>query len=874
MAYRYRASSRRNPSREGRVRKGCFRARPIVLLFSCISAGIVVSVNGCLAEGGAGRLQLFWHVAALLLLAGLALAPSLRRKPLALSKRGKASASSLREKAFASSLRGKPSSVPLHVLAGFALVCGAAGGLACLERARLPDRFDGWPCAVQGVVTSVSLTEPGEFSVCVTGAMPPAYVAAVEVVPASHLAGKTLLIQAFNESPEILDALEPGQRLSVWGSLSVPKGPSNPGGFDYRLYLLSKGVSGTLRSASVSVDAPAGAQVRALLHRVRRSLYTVMRNSLPGDEAALLAGIVLGDRGALPDETLDDFRRTGLFHVLAVSGLHVHFVLIPVEALLRRISRPGPRNAARALTLALYSTLTGMQPSVIRSSIMAFLPGLAVSSARRCRALDGLAIACLAIIVGNPLALFDPGLQLSALATLGLIALPGPRADGEQGWSSKAVGFVSATFSAQAFTLPIIASRNDWPLIAFVANPLLVPLMGMMVTTGMAGSVLAALLGLSPVARLLLLPAGGIARLSCMMVGLLSRSSAASIPLPPLTLPQTALYYAALAATTGYWRPGFVFSVRNRPWASVLILVLIVALGLALGEPGKPGGALRLTFIDVGQGDSVLVETPGGSALLVDAATEKAAASQIVPLLRRWGIARLDCLVITHRHADHAGGASIVLERFDTGMVLSGPSGPASGEGGVIVLPPETCQVTLGQAIIAGKAGPDGPEFGMRALWPDQYEIEAGVSENDRSLVLTVEMGAFSCLLMGDAGGRVEQALSGGPERLACYALKVGHHGSSTSTGRLLLDATNPRVAIISVGPNSFGHPGKSTLSRLSEHDITVLRTDRDGAVVIVTDGRRVKVGTARRRESAVSWGITGAAEVPRELRDSAKADQ
>ncbi|MDP2857033.1 MAG: DNA internalization-related competence protein ComEC/Rec2 [Bacillota bacterium] len=824
-----------------------------------------MSVTGGLAEGGATRLQLFWHAAALLLLVGLALAPSLRGKPLAPSKRGKA---------FAPSPRGKPSSIPLQVLAIFALVCGAAGGLACLGRTRLPDQFDGWPCAVQGVVTSVSLTEPGEFSVCVTGAVPPAYVAGGEVVPVSHLAGKTLLIHAFNERPEVLAALEPGQCLSVWGNLSVPKGPSNPGGFDYRLYLLSKGISGALKNVKVSVDAPSGVQLRSLLYRVRRSLYIAMRNSLPDDEGTLLAGVVLGDVGAVSDETLESFRQTGLSHVLAVSGLHVQFVLVPVEALFRRISRPGKRNVARALTLALYSAITGMQPSVIRSSIMAFLPGLALSSARRCSGTDGLAIACLAIVVANPLALFDPGLQLSALATLGLVALPGRPVAGKQGWPSKAAGLVSATFSAQAFALPVLASTSDWPLIAFVANPLLVPPMGMMVTLGTAGSVLAALLGPSLAGRLVLLPAGGIARLSCMMVGLLSRLSAGSIPVSPLTSPQTALYYAALAAITRHWRPRFVCSVRNRPWASIAIMVLLIALGLALGEPGKPQGALRLTFIDVGQGDSALVETPGGSALLVDAGTEKAASGQIVPLLRRWGYRGLDCLVITHRHADHAGGASILLERFGAGRVLSGPSGPASGEGGVVVLPSETCQVSAGQAIIVGKTATDGPEFGMRVLWPDQYEIELGISENDRSLVLTVEMGAFSCLLMGDAGGRVEQALLGGPERPECYALKVGHHGSGTSTGRALLEAANPRVAIISVGPNSFGHPGKSTLSRLGEHDTLVLRTDRDGAVVIVTDGRRVKVGTTRRRESTRSWGITGAAEVPRELSDSAKADQ
>jgi competence protein ComEC len=771
----------------------------------------------------------------------------------------------------------------LQTIAVCAVLCGSVAGMVCLERMRLPDPLDGMQCTVQGVVARVSLTVPGEFSVNVASGIAPAHKDTGRGNPLSCLMGKMLLVQALDEQPGAIMELEPGQRVSIWGRLSLPRGVSNPGGFDYRLYLFSKGVSGTLRCATVSLDAPAGAGLATLVHHVRRSLYLATCRTLPGGEAALLAGIVLGDRGGLADETVEDFRATGLVHVLAVSGLHVHFVLVPVEALLRRVPRPGLRNAARAAALAAYSCLTGMQPSVIRSSIMAFLPGLAVSSGRRCRGLDGLALACLAIIVANPLALFDPGFQLSALATLGLIALPGPREarrhdeavrSTRQRWASQALGLVSATFSAQAFTLPLISARNDWPLIAFVANPLLVPLMGVLVTTGMAGSVAAALLGRLPAARLLMLPAGGVARLSCAMVRALSRSPPGSIPLPALTMQQTVLYYAVLLAITGHWRPGFWHSPRCRRGAAMFILALVVALWLALGQPGRPSGALRLTFIDVGQGDSALVETPGGLTLLVDAGTERAASAQVLPALRRLGCRRLDFLIITHRHADHAGGAAIVLDRFGAEMVLSGPSVSVSDEHGLVGLPRGTRQVVAGDDIIVGKARPDGPEFSVRALWPCPSTMEQDTTENDRSLVLEVRMGAFSCLLMADAGCRVEQALLDGQELRECYVLKTGHHGSATSTSREFLDTVNPSVAVVSVGPNSFGHPAGSTLSRVSACGASVFRTDQEGATTIVTDGRRVKVQAIRRRESAGPRGITQAAEVRCGLRNCAEADR
>lgn len=796
-----------------------------------MSAGIVLSVSGSLAEASAAGLQLFWHAAALLLFAGLVVVPSFRRKTF---------------------------SVPLQALAMFALVCGAAGGLARLERLRLPAQYDDRPCAFRGVVASISLTEPGQIWVEVTGDTPPAYVAGNDTITGSQLAGRVLVVQAFEESPQVLSSLEPGRSLSVWGYVSLPKGPSNPGGFDYKLYQLSKGISGTVRNAKLSAGEPATLSVKTLLHRLRLRLYQAIISSVPSSEAALLAGVVLGDRGNLDDGTLENFRRTGLFHVLAVSGLHVHFVLAPAEVLLKKVSRPGARNVARALVLALYSVLTGMQPSVIRSSIMAFLPGLATSSGRRYRGLDGLSVACLAIVVANPLALFDPGFQLSALATLGLIALPGSSGEQASGWLARAAGLASATFSAQAFTLPVLASRSDWPLIAFVANPLLVPILGMSVTAGMAGSVLVSLLGQSRAARLLLLPAGSISRLSCMMVDALCRLKAGNIPLPPLTPSQAAMYFGALAVCTGYWRPSFLCSIRSRPVARAVTIALCVALALALGEPGKPRGTLRLTFIDVGQGDAVLMETPGDAALLIDTGTEKAAGRQVLPLLRRWGRTRLDSIVVTHRHADHAGGVAALLEQGTAETVVCGPAAAGKEDGDIIALPPHAREVYSGQVIVSERAydhvpaggGLSGvPVLNVRVLWPDEQGAGPGASDNDMSLVLKVEMGGFSALLMGDAGGIAERALVAGSEEFQCFVLKVGHHGSVTSTSTALLHAADPQVAVISVGPNSFGHPGRSTLNRIQEQHAMIFRTDLDGAITIVTDGRRVKVRTMLRRE-------------------------
>ncbi len=827
-------SSAESTRSEGRVRKEWFSARPVVLLFGCLSAGIVLSVSGNLAEESAAGLQLFWHAAALLLFAGLVVVPSLWRKTF---------------------------SVPLQALAMFALVCGAAGGLARLEQVRLPVQYDGRPCAFRGVVTSVSLTEPGQIWVEATGDTQRAYVAGNDTVTGPRLAGRLLVVQALEEPQDVLFSLEPGQEISVWGYIDLPKGPSNPGGFDYRLYQFSRGISGTVRNAKVFPGDVVAASAKTLLHRVRRLLYEAITSSVPAGEAALLAGVVLGDRGNLDDGTLESFRRTGLFHVLAVSGLHVHFVLAPIEALLKRVSRPGARNAARALVLALYSVVTGMQPSVVRSSIMAFLPGLAISSGRWYRGLDGLSVACLAIIIAEPLALFDPGLQLSALATLGLIALPGPSGAQASGWLDRAASLVSATFSAQAFTLPVLASRSDWPLIAFVANPLLVPLLGMSVTAGMAGSVLVALFGRWRAASLLLLPAAGIARLSCIMVDALCRLKAGNMPLPSLTPSQAAMYFAALAVCTGYWRPGFLCSIRARPIARAVTIALCVALALALGEPAKPRGALRLTFLDVGQGDAMLIETPGGSSLLVDTATEKAAERQVIPVLRRWGRTRLDSIVVTHRHADHAGGVNVLLEQGAAEAILCGPAAAGQEDGDIVVLAPEARQTCSGQVILSEKESPaDGnlpasdalsgrQGFNVRVLWPGEQGAGPGTSENDTSLVLKVEMGRFSALLMGDAGGVAERALVAGSEQLRCFVLKVGHHGSVTSTSKALLDATSPRVAVISVGPNSFGHPGRSTLNRIQEQEAVILRTDLDGAITVVTDGRRVKVRTTLRRE-------------------------
>jgi competence protein ComEC len=640
---------------------------------------------------------------------------------------------------------------------------------------------------------------------------------------------------------EIAVPLGEGQRLWAEVRLHPPSGFRNPGGFDYPAQLRRQGVvlvgSGRGdRLGALTPDAPPWPVA------VRRWAVATMRARLPERSAALLAGLVLGERSALPPETDEAFRRAGVYHVLAVSGSNVALVAATVFVSLSLLGVPRRLTALVAgAVLAGFALVVGSQPSVLRATGMGLLVLLGLFLERESRVANALGLAALGLLVWRPADLWDPGFQLSFAATAGIVhaapavweALEGR---GTPAWLAVPV---AVSLAAQAAVTPImVAHFHQLSLAGVAANLAVVPLAGAATTLGLLATLADGLWGALGAALfealwllLLLLRA---------MVWLAASLPGAMVHLPAPGLLAVVAWYGALLLL-----PHAVPSCRAR---RVSVGLLAAAILLSAWPWLRPGdGRLRVAFLDVGQGDAVVIELPEGRRMLVDGGSggaERFDAGErlVAPFLWSRPTRRLDVVVATHADADHAGGLAAIVRRFQVGEVWeNGWWGPRSEDTRRAIERARIPRRVLraGQRLWLGSALVSvlNPAGGC----PEEEAAGAPASDNDRSLVLRLDWRGLSLLLTGDLGFAGEAAiLARGPPARA-LVLKVAHHGSRFSTGQAFLEATRPAVAVISAGArNPFGHPAGETLRRLAASGARVHRTDRDGAVILESDGARL----------------------------------
>jgi competence protein ComEC len=598
-----------------------------------------------------------------------------------------------------------------------------------------------------------------------------------------------------------------GQRVSFEARLDRPLGFRNPGTFDYAERLLRHGVTvvGTGRGERIT---PLDDRDPPWSVRLRRGAVAAMREALPPVSAALLAGLLLGERTDLPADVDAAFRRAGVYHVLAVSGFNVALVASTVWALLA-LAR-APRRVAALGALAVvggFAIVVGPQPSVLRATLMAGLVLVALLLEREASVLNGLALAALVILAVRPADLHDPGFQLSFAATAGIVLAPLPR--------NRLAAAVAVSAAAQLAVLPIgLTHFNQLSTIGVLANLGVVPLAGLATVLGLvavaAGAVSATLAGwLFAAAWPILLALRGVVALAAAVPG-------AVVHVPAPGVPAIACYVTALGLALAAWGRRQKRRLHARRMAAAAVALVSLSGLLTLWPAVRPAdGRLRVSVLDVGQGDAIVIEGPDGRAVLVDAGAGglyrlDAGERVVAPFLWNRGVLSLAAAVVTHDDLDHAGGMAAIRDLF----TIRGAWDGAPGAG----------PLALGGAIITPLTA-------------------AAEGRNDAARVLRVDFGLVSVLLASDVEGPGEQALVASGAPLRATVLKVPHHGSRTSTGAPFLAAVRPSVAVVSVGArNVYGHPDPGVLARLAAAPADVYRTDRDGAILLDTDGRILTV--------------------------------
>ncbi|MCL6611503.1 MAG: DNA internalization-related competence protein ComEC/Rec2 [Peptococcaceae bacterium] len=653
-----------------------------------------------------------------------------------------------------------------------------------------------------------------------------------------------------------------GDSVRVRGRPFLPDSPDNPGQFDYGEYLAGRGIWAVILAEDGNgvekTGSGRGGPVAAAALGIKQRLMEINRATLEPGHAALVNGIVFGSRGEIDRRDAEIFNEAGVVHILSVSGLHVGLVAAGVLGLLGLIGLQRFGFPALTAVLPVYACITGMGPAVVRAAVMAWIYFLGQRLGRERDWPTVLAAAALVILVFSPRSLFDPGFQLSFGATWGILHV-GPIIDGKlesMGLSRPWIrGCLSVTLGAQAGTLPLVAYYyNLISLVSIPANLLAVPLVGLILPLGL----LASLAGLVYIKIALLINYATAALLDLMMllVELVHGIPGGVIYVSPPPPAAMAAWYISLVFLAGEGRPGQKTGPGLRLAAACLLAVSLAMSFMAGGDLGRRD--LEVHVIDVGQGDSILVRFPNGRNMLVDAGGWKdefkegrGAGEVVASYLRRLGLRKLDALVITHPHEDHAAGAGYLLGRFGVGTVLVSPAGlrdwageradPAYGkmislfrERGVPV-----------RELVSGDMITLDPGVQVEALGPGKDLLTGTRSDlNNNSLVLSVRFGRKSFLLTGDIEAEGQARLMESGTRLKHSVLKVPHHGSRYILPEFI-NRVQPEMSVISVGRNSFGQPDPGTVALAGSGGRPVYRTDRDGLVLFICDGRRIRVATA-----------------------------
>ncbi|MCX7045285.1 MAG: DNA internalization-related competence protein ComEC/Rec2 [Candidatus Sumerlaeota bacterium] len=681
------------------------------------------------------------------------------------------------------------------------------------------------------------------------------------------------------------------------------KGKSNPGVFDYNAFLKQNGVIASVICREPDlISFPESERSQRLDHRLlsairdyRQAILALMRREMPERSANLAAATFLGGTALLTDDQRTAFLRAGMMDLFSVSGLNIGIIGLFIYLMLRLMRLP-PRGAfiVSCVMILIYDGLTGFPASIMRATIMYVCLFAPFFLRYKVQVLSSLATAAVFILLTSPRALWQPGFQLSFLCLAGITILlptlwetfmpaqdddaPPSAREKEKRPSRRELWLQSAKSVARRYVLlPLLtciaAQLSVLPLIAeyyhtvSLVGPLssilsAVPIFGAMsfstllATVGFLGEPAAALCAFATQASVTALES--IAQNTASLPG-------AWFKLTPMPYYFVAAYYLWLFSAPYLMTRRTPVETARACSALLIRLAGVVAFLALLPLARMSQSDLHVVFLDVGQGDSCLIEFPDKATMLVDggpsgtgqgrvwnphaaiAAPAAGTADQgrrtLIPALDTRGVERLDWVAVSHPDADHIGGLTAVEAEFLPRQTFLSCSTQTAAQAPDFYEAARLYSLrteTLREGALLRR-----PKYRIETLWPDSLAL-AGTEVNPMSLVLRVVYRRFALLLTGDVDAASEARLVSKNAPLECAVLKVSHHGSANGTSPPFLQAAAPLAAVISCGENNrYGHPAPEVMDRLRQAGTLIYRTDRDGAIEFKTDGERLYVRTS-----------------------------
>lgn len=661
-----------------------------------------------------------------------------------------------------------------------------------------------------------------------------------------------------NKIDSLYGSLDLGMMISIKGNYYRGREKRNPGEFDYNKYLHSKGISGNVYCYHINDLKIINSNYnlfKSIIFKVRKSINDEIQKLYRDKSAALLKGLLLADKSNISYQTKTDFINSGVIHVLAVSGLHVGYIILIILIAFGRFNI-YIRSILLIIGLLFFLLITGAPASVFRASLMAVIIIIAMLTNRSTNLINSLAFAALIILIINPLDIFNPGFQLSFAAVLS-IAIIYPiilselnKLNIKSNFINYVLLFAGVSLSAQIGTLPFtLYYFGKLSLVALGANLVVIPLIGIIVA-----------LGIISISTGLIFPLVGhyYAVTNEFLVLLLYKFTSFSgelnysyLKINNFSIYDSIVFYLFLFTA-------LIFYKYFKTLKTKLLLLLLISCNILFYINTDyitllPNNELSLMMIDVGQGDSFLIKFPNNKTALVDAGNVTPGFDNgekvIIPLLNYLNINEINYGFVSHMDLDHYGG---FISLVHAGMIdtIYKPKIDSSLEKDVRFekyLHKNNIPIKYYKQKVIKIGNSD-----IFILNNSKIKKHLNTTTNDRGGILKLVYGKTSILFTGDVQKEAEKYYTKFYGKfLNTNVLKVAHHGSKTSSSINFLNYALPKISLVSVGiDNRFGHPSKMIIKRLEEYKTKIYRTDKLGAVLLQSQGDSISVVNWRNKNN------------------------
>lgn len=648
---------------------------------------------------------------------------------------------------------------------------------------------------------------------------------------------------------KLYSELKPGNKIFLTGTYQKGRDIRNPGEFDYDRYLKSKGITGLFISYdtdSIKILETSYNYIKTFLFSIRKTIDQTIHTLHQPHTAALLRGLLLADRSEISYETKDEFINSGVIHILAVSGLHVGYILLIFILLFSRFGI-YTRSILTIGGLLLFMLITGVPPSVFRATLMAIIIIISFLSGRTTNLINSISIAAVIILLFSPTEIYNPGFQLSFAAVLS-IALLYPffqkiifRLQVRNKYLKNLLLFLAVSLSAQIGTMPFtLAYFSKLSVVSLFSNLIVIPAVGIIIANAFV-TLFVSVVSFS-IASYFAAANDLISFLMFEVIKYFGTLDFSFIWVRNFSLYDSILFYLVIITLI------FVYNKLDRMFVKLSLTVVLVFTFFVFSSFDDvdlmPENKLSVMMIDVGQGDSFLIKFPNGKTALIDAGEANPFIDNgekvIIPLLDYLGIDKIDYGFISHLDLDHYGGfVSLIFNDRINEVYRPKPDSSEKSKRLEKFLKEKKIKSNIYKRTSL--------DVGNSKIYflndPEDY-IYNSFSSNDKSGVLKIVYGSKSFLFVGDCEFPAEYYLASRfPDMLDSDVLKVGHHGSKTGSSNSFLNLVSPDISLISAGiKNKFDHPSIEVLKNLNSVKSQILRTDYSGAVLLQSDGVQIKI--------------------------------